>query len=75
MVRPTHGGFVSQHLAASMDAVGSEFLLLPDALALQRAANRSDIGARIHGCGLGAELVLLLPPIIWLRGRRRRARR
>jgi glucose/arabinose dehydrogenase len=25
-------------------------------------------------CGLGAELVLILPPLIWLRGRRRRAR-
>ncbi len=23
-------------------------------------------------CGLGSELVLLLPPLMWLRGRRRR---
>jgi hypothetical protein len=26
-------------------------------------------------CGLGAELVLIFPPLIWLRGRRRRAGR
>ncbi|MBW2233551.1 MAG: hypothetical protein JRG92_23490, partial [Deltaproteobacteria bacterium] len=41
------------------------------------AESRSTVAMLIEEplCGLGAELVLIFPPLIWLRGRRRRAGR
>jgi hypothetical protein len=41
---PNHGSFVWRYVFASLEAAHSRFLLWPDALALLRAAVRSDIG-------------------------------
>jgi hypothetical protein len=40
----SHGRFVARYAAAGARAVGSRFLLRPDAVALRRAAELSDIG-------------------------------
>jgi hypothetical protein len=62
---PNHGSYMSQ-VAQSANALRSEGLLLPkDAKKVRIAAAMSTIG-----CGLGFELVLLLPPLMLLRGRR-----
>jgi hypothetical protein len=41
---PNHGSFVARYYLAAVKAVSSGFLLRPDAVALFRAAARSDIG-------------------------------
>jgi hypothetical protein len=61
---------VSQVVHAA-NALRDQGLLLPkDAQKIKKAAASSTVG-----CGIGFELALLLPPLLWLRGRRRRRSR
>jgi len=62
---PTHGRYVSE-VARATAALRRQGLLLPrDAFRIVRDAAKSDVG-----CGLGFELVLILPGLMALRGRR-----
>jgi len=66
---PNHGTYVSQVMGA-INALQMQGLLLPkDAQKIRDAAVHSTIG-----CGIGFELALLLPPLMWLRRLRSRAR-
>jgi hypothetical protein len=64
---PNHGTYVSQ-VANATNALEMQGLLLPkDAQKIRDAAVHSTIG-----CGIGFELALLLPPLMWLRRLRNR---
>lgn len=65
---PNHGSYVSAVTREANELVRQRFLLHRDAAAIKLEAARSGIG-----CGIGFELVLVLPPLAWLRRRRRRA--
>jgi hypothetical protein len=67
---PTHGNYVNQVVRHAVDLVGQRFLLPKDAKQLKVDAAKSSIG-----CGLGFELVLVLPALLWLRRRRARGQR
>jgi hypothetical protein len=64
---PNHGSYVSQIAQRSNELAEAGFLLPKDASKLKVDAALSHIG-----CGIGFELAFLLPPILWLRERRRR---
>jgi len=64
---PNHGRYVSQVVHAANDLNRQGFLLSKDRQKIVRAAVDSLIG-----CGLGFEIALLIPPLMWLRSRRRR---
>jgi hypothetical protein len=68
---PNHGSYVNQYVRATNDLRMQGFLLPEDASMLKVNAALSDIGL---GCGLGFELVAIVPPILWLRERLRRRR-
>ena len=49
-----------------------EALLVPPGATIQQSCGPAQpVVFALGGCGLGYELVLLVPPLIWLRGRRR----
>jgi hypothetical protein len=62
---PHHGVYVWKVNRAVFELERAGFLLPNDALELRLAASHSTIG-----CGIGFELALVLPPILWLRRRR-----
>jgi hypothetical protein len=63
---PNHGRYVSQVVRATSRLRRQGFLLNEDAKQIRIEAAHSEIGA----CGLGFELVLALPPLMWLHSRR-----
>jgi len=63
---PNKGGYVSRVARASNQLVRDGFLLNKDRQKIIATAVQTGIG-----CGLGFELVLVLPPLIWLRRLRR----
>jgi hypothetical protein len=65
---PTHGSYVGQVVMTSNQTRMDGFLLPKDRSTIVTAAAASSIGA----CGIGFELVFVLPPILWLRRRVRR---
>jgi len=64
---PNHGTYVSSVVHDVRDLKRDGFLLQRDATKITTAAALSTIG-----CGIGFELVLLLPPIMWCHRRARR---
>jgi hypothetical protein len=65
---PNRGAYVSQVVRAANDLRRQGFLLPKDRNQIVQDAAHAFIGA----CGLGFELVLVLPPILWARQWRRR---
>jgi hypothetical protein len=61
--------YVADVKEAALDLVDQRFLLLEDA---KREIDTAVEVSSVPKCGLGFELVALLPPLLWARGRRRR---
>jgi hypothetical protein len=64
---PNQGGYISRVAVQSARLMQDGFLLAKDRQKVMATALKTGIG-----CGLGFELAFLLPPIMWVYGRRRR---
>ena len=64
---PNGGAYISQVAHAANDQRSEGFLLSKDRQKIINAAVMSGVG-----CGIGFELAFLLPPLMWLRQRRKR---
>jgi hypothetical protein len=64
---PNQGGYISRVAVQSARLMQDGFLLAKDRQTVMDTALETGIG-----CGLGFELAFLLPPIMWVYGRRRR---
>ena len=62
---PQRGRYVSQVAIAAARLRAEGFLLLEDRQEIMRTAINAGM------CGLGFELVLIVPPLVWIHGRRR----
>jgi hypothetical protein len=62
---PQGGGYVSQVAIAAAELQTEGFLLMQDRQKIMATAVNSGM------CGLGFELVLIVPPLVWMHGRRR----
>ncbi|MCH7708987.1 MAG: hypothetical protein IH884_10895 [Myxococcales bacterium] len=69
---PTHGHYVGKVSHSVLVLFLQRFMLLEDVASVIHDARESDIGNPVSGCGIGFELVFVLPPLIWLHKRRRR---
>jgi len=65
---PNHGRYVSMVAHAANQIQMAGFLLEPDRELIMTAAAESGVGKT--ACGIGFELVLILPSLIWLHRRR-----
>ena len=61
---PSHQEYVDKVARSANELQRHRFLLREDAAKVKLAAETSPVG-----CGLGFELVWILPPILWLRRR------
>ncbi len=73
----SHGQYVAKVFRSTLHLFFHRFILWEDMSKVIQEAQESDIGmlppGGHHHCGIGFELVLLLPPLMWLQKRRRRA--
>lgn len=71
---PSHGHYVGKVSHSVLVLFLQRFMLLEDVAKVIQDAQASDVGEPVpNGCGIGFELVFVLPPLIWLHKRRRRA--
>ena len=70
---PTHPHYVGKVSHSALTLFLQRFMLVEDVAQVIHDAQASDIGEPVPAaCGIGFELVFLLPPLIWLHKRRRR---
>ncbi|MBW2696406.1 MAG: hypothetical protein JRE70_08020, partial [Deltaproteobacteria bacterium] len=71
---PTHRRYVKKVTAQTVRLQFHRFMLWEDAHAVREEADASGIGGDDPACGRGHEVALILPPLVFLGRRRRRAR-